>query len=219
MKTLLAAAACTLAAVSPLSAQLRPFSIGVTGGTLGIGPEASYRFNPLLGVRGSATFLNVSASGNTASYHYSGHAHISNYGATIDLHPLGGGFRVSVGVRSTKHNHVNFSGLARNNRTFMGMTFTPDQVGPINGEVRAKSWSPIATVGYVKTTLIGLTFGLDAGVMVHGRPTASDFSAPGELGTNPNAAAEYASQQQHVRNGVDDLKYYPVAQLSVGYRF
>ena len=36
------------------------FSIGVTGGTLGIGPEIAYRFSETLGVRGNATFLSLS---------------------------------------------------------------------------------------------------------------------------------------------------------------
>ncbi|WP_174274356.1 hypothetical protein [Sphingomonas bacterium] len=211
---------CFAAAASPLSAQsLRPFTVGVTGGTLGIGPEVTYDINPFLSVRGSATFFGVGASGSTASYRYRGHAHVSNFGGTIDFHPFVNGFRLSAGARSTEHNRVSFTGTARNNRTFSGVIYTPDQVGPLNGEVRAKSISPLVSVGYVRSTLIGLTFGFDAGVMFHGRPTAYNFSAPGQLGTNPAAASEYANQQQRVENEVDGLKYYPIAQLSVGYRF
>jgi hypothetical protein len=46
------------------------FSIGVTGGTLGIGPEIAYRFSETLGVRGNATFLSISHGLNSGDIHY-----------------------------------------------------------------------------------------------------------------------------------------------------
>jgi hypothetical protein len=36
--------------------------MGITGGTLGVGPELSYAINPYIGLRGNITFLNISHS-------------------------------------------------------------------------------------------------------------------------------------------------------------
>lgn len=57
-----AAAVLTALAASPASAQAAGggFSVGVTGGTLGIGPEASYRVSEVIAVRANATFFGFS---------------------------------------------------------------------------------------------------------------------------------------------------------------
>jgi len=194
-------------------------TVGVTGGTLGVGPEISYSVNPLLGIRGSATFLGFSGHGHVSDYRYDGHAHLSNFGGTIDLHPFANGFRLSAGARSTSDNHIRFTGMARGDQTYGGTTFTPDEAGSLSGRIRTRSVSPIATVGYAHTTLSGLMFGLDGGVMFHGHPQVDDLVATGELGSNPAAQASLVNEEQRLRDRASDYPYYPVVQLSVGYRF
>ena len=208
-------------AVSPAaSAIVPPLYVGVTGGSLGVGPEIGYTFNPFVGVRASATFLGFDVHDSSGGYRYSAKVHINNWGGTVDVYPLAGfaGFRLSAGARETSHNRIRFSGSATGNRTYSGQTFTPDQIGNLNGTVYTKSVSPLLTVGYVRR-LAGFSFGIDGGVMFHGTPRPEDFSATGQLGTNPNAQSDYLAQQQRVRNDVDAYKYYPVLQLSLGYRF
>ncbi|WBO22238.1 hypothetical protein [Sphingomonas abietis] len=194
-------------------------TVGVTGGTLGVGPEVTYKINPLLGVRASATFLGVDGHGHVSDYKYDGHARLRNFGGSIDLHPLANGFRLSAGVRSTNDNRIRFHGMARTNQTYGGVTYTPDEAGTLSGDIRTRSVSPILTVGYAHTTLSGFMFGIDGGVMFHGHPRVDNLVATGELGSNPAAQDELARQEQRLRDRVDNYPYYPVAQISLGYRF
>lgn len=200
-------------------ASVTGITVGVTGGTLGVGPEVSYAVNPLIAVRASATFLGFSGNGHVADYRYDGHAHLSNYGGTIDLHPFANGFRLSAGARSTGDNRISFTGKARGNQTYGGMTFTPDQAGTLSGDIKTKSVAPILTVGYAHTTISGIMFGLDGGVMFHGHPHVDDLVATGELGSNPAAQTSLINEEQRLQDKVHDYAYYPVLQLSLGYRF
>lgn len=196
-----------------------PITVGITGGTLGIGPEISYRVIPAVSIRASATFLGFGVHGPVKGYEYDAHAHISNFGGTIDVHPLLNGFRLSAGVRATSDNRVNFHGMARTPQTYGGVTFTPEEAGELTGRIKTRSVSPLVSVGYSHSFLTGLTFAVDGGVMFHGAPRVTRVSATGQLGTNPFAQDELARQIQNLRNRADDYKYYPVLQLSLGYRF
>lgn len=210
---------------APVAAEALPIvgatgiTVAASGGTLGIGPEITWRANPLIGLRASATFLGISGHGDVGDYKYDGHARIRNFGGTIDLHPFLGGFRLSAGARATGSNRIRFHGMAEEPQTYGGMTFTPEQAGELDGKIKTRSVSPIVTVGYSHATLSGFTYGIDGGVMFHGRPRVRDISATGELGSNPAAIAERDRQIDRLRDRVDDYRYYPVLQLSLGYRF
>ena len=213
-----------LLVAAPAAAQALPIvntgvTLAVSGGSLGVGPEITYRVNPLVAVRGSATFLGISGHGDVGDYRYDGHARIRNFGGTVDIHPLLNGFRLSAGARSVGGNHIRFHGMAEGAQTYGGVTYSPEQAGELSGKIKTRSVAPIVTVGYAKTTLSGFTYGIDAGVMFHGRPRLDDVTATGQLGSNPAAIAERDRQLARLENRVDDYKYYPVLQLSLGYRF
>jgi len=222
MRLMLVAFSAALLAV-PAAVQaapvIGPVTVAVTGGTLGVGPEVTYRIDPLFAVRGSATFLGVTGHGSTGGYRYEGHVHASNWGGTVDVHPFASGFRLSAGARYTEHDRIRLRGMSKTDVTYGPMTFTPEQAGTISSTIHTRNVSPIATVGYARTSLSGFTFGIDGGVMFHGRPKACCYSVTGELATNPDAQADYADQMAHIRHAIRDYRYYPVVQASIGFRF
>ena len=74
-------------------------SVGITGGTLGIGPEIGYRLSKNFGVRANASFLSISHNIDSDNITYDGKVKLQSGGAMVDVYPFGGGFRVSGGVR------------------------------------------------------------------------------------------------------------------------
>lgn len=213
--TLASLAATPAAAILPGTG----LSVGVTGGTLGVGPEVGYALNPLIGVRASATFLGLSGHGNVSDYRYTGHAHLGNFGGTVDLHPFLNGFRLSAGVRSIDDNRIRIAGMATGDQTYGGVTYTPAEAGTVSGKIRARSVAPLVTVGYAHTFLPGISLGIDGGVLFQGHPRVTDIATTGELATNPAAQDKLNAQIDTLRDRVRDYPYYPVAQISLGYRF
>lgn len=213
--------ACLLLGSTPAVAILpgTGLSVGVTGGTLGVGPEASYQLNPLLGIRASATFLGVNGHGHVGGYHYDGHLKLDNWGGSIDLHPFANGFRLSAGARRIAANHIRFTGAPTTDQTYGGITYTPAEAGSLSGRIRAKSVAPLATIGFSHTWAPGLFLGFDAGAMYQGHPRVEDLTPTGLLATNPFAQPSLAREEQRLRDKADNYPWYPVAQISLGYRF
>jgi hypothetical protein len=77
----------------------------------------------------------------------------------------------------------------------------------------------MATIGYAHTFLPGFYLGIDGGVLFQGHPRVTDLATTGQLATNPAAQDSLDDQVSKLRNRVHDYPYYPVAQISLGYRF
>jgi len=220
MRYILPLLALSLSAVPALaSATTTGVTVGVTGGTLGVGPEISYKVNPLLSVRASAAFLGVSGHGHVSDYQYDGKLRLQNFGGTVDLHPFKGDFRLSAGARITSGNRVHIHGSPIGPQTYGGVTYSEDEAGSLSGDIKTASVSPIVTIGYSHTTHSGLMFGLDGGVMYQGHPRVENIATTGQLNSNPAAQDQVNHQIQRLRDNVRDYPYYPVVQLSLGYRF
>lgn len=213
-------AGTALLAASPALAQqdASGFSVGVTGGTLGVGPEVGYRVSPMIGIRANASFLDVSHDFDIDDIDYAGKAKLESYGAVIDLYPFKGGFRVSGGFRINK-NRVNVTASPTGNVTVGDVSFTPAQIGTLSGHVDADEFAPLLTLGYAGGLTKGLKFGIDAGVLFQGKPEVQNLRATGSFANNATFLAELEKERVKFNNDIDDYKFYPVVQLSVFYAF
>lgn len=220
--SLLALPALALGIATPALAQDQSstFSVGVSGGTLGIGPEVTARISPLLGVRGSATFLSFSHSVDGDELEYDGDLKLASVGAALDLHPFENGFRVSAGARYNK-NKVKLKGTPDSNQTVEigGTRYTGSQIGTLNGSVRVKEFAPTLTLGYGSGLTKGFTFGIDAGVMFEGKPRIRNLRANGPIASNPSFQEALAREEQDIRDDVEKYDIFPIVQLSIGYAF
>ncbi len=214
----LAGAVAMLAAAPALAQDEATVTVGVTGGTLGLGPEIGYRVNPTIGVRANASFLGVSHDFDVDDIDYRGKVKLESYGAMIDVYPFQGSFRLSGGFRIDK-NRVNLTATPTANVTVGDVSYTPAQVGTLSGQVKASEFVPVATIGYAGGLTRGLKFGVDAGVMFQGKPKAQNLTATGTLATNPAFIAELEKERLKVNRDMEDYRFYPVLQLSVFYAF
>lgn len=221
-RLLLTIGALTLAATTPALAQAQTssFSVGVSGGTLGIGPEVTARISPLLGVRGSATFLGFSHSVDGDDIEYDGDLKLSSVGAAVDLHPFENGFRISTGARYNR-NRVKLKATPGSAESVEigGSTYTGSQIGTLNGTVKVKEFAPTLTLGYGSGLTRGVTFGIDAGVMFEGKPRIRNLRASGPISSDPSFQSALAREEQDIRDDVEKYDIFPIVQLSLGYAF
>lgn len=194
------------------------FSIGVTGGSLGVGPEAGARINSTIGVRANASFLDFSHDFDVNDIDYSGKVKLESYGANIDLYPFDGGFRISAGFRINR-NQVNAVASPSGPVTVGDATFTPTQIGTLTGNARTNDVAPTLTIGYAGGLTKGIKFGVDAGAMFQGSPTVGELQSSGMFANDPNFRSQLEKERRDLNNKIDDYKVYPILQLSLFYAF
>ena len=193
-------------------------TVAVTGGTLGIGPEIGYRLSPVIGLRASASFLGFGHDIDVEDINYHGDAKLRSFGANADVYPFQNAFRISGGFRVSS-NRVDLVATPTEPVRVGNTTYTPDEIGTIDGKIRARKFAPTFTVGVAKNRSKGFAWSLDAGVMLHGRPRTYDVVATGQLANNPFLQEDLARERAEIEDKVDNYKIYPIVQLSVGYAF
>lgn len=191
--------------------------VAVSAGTLGIGPEAGYRFGSF-GVRGSATLFKFSRGIDSDDINYDGKLKLRSFGAALDIYPSRSGFRISPGARINR-NRVELFATPTTDVEIGGVIYTPAQVGSISGEVRGKRFAPTLTIGYGNDGGSGVYFGIDAGAMFQGSPKVRDLRTTGLLATNATFQADLVEERQAIEDDIDKFKVYPILQFALGFRF
>lgn len=221
MKILVAAAFAAAVLATPAAAQDRATSlgVGVSGGTLGVGPEINFR-GETFGVRGSATFLGYGRDVESDGVDYEGDLKLRSFGGSVDFYPGGGGFRLSPGVRVSRNRvELRAAPSATTTVEIGDVTYTGAQIGVLTGEVRPKRLAPTLTIGYGSGRGSGVYFGIDAGVMYQGTPKVRSLQASGPISTNAAFQAELARERGEIEDEIDNFKFYPILQLGLGFRF
>jgi hypothetical protein len=194
------------------------FRIGVTAGTLGIGPEIGYRANRTVGLRANATFLSFDHSVKSNNVRYDGHANLKSGGVMLDLYPFGGGFFLSAGAR-INGNDGRLRATPQSTTTIGSTAFTPAQIGTISGRAEVKDVAPQLTLGYGGGLHHGLSFHFEAGALFQGAIRVRDFASNGTLANDPRFLVELEKERLSTQRKVDDYKVYPIAQIGLKYRF
>lgn len=202
-----------LLAAAPALAE-RNLTLGITGGSLGIGPQVDYRINKALGLHADATFLGVGHGFNSHDLHYEGHAHLQSAGTAIDIYPFGGDFRFSLGGRQNG-NRAEVSAMPATDTRIGGQVFTPQEIGTLTGTGKVRAVAPTLTIGYSGRLKRGFMFGVDGGAMFQGLIKLSKFMASNEQVPQTRLDQEQADLQHDLQK----FKIYPILQFNVGYRF
>lgn len=215
-----------ISTAAPALAQGTPtrVQVGITGGTLGIGPEASVRIGDSVGVRGSATLLSINHAFDSDGIEYDGNVKLKSGGVMLDLYPFKGGFRISGGVRINGNRAKATAKPTNGTYDIGGTTYTAQEVGTIRTETDINDVAPMLTLGYGGSTGSGLVFGIEAGALFQGTVRIRPLTYTGTLLNSSDARAvqlraDIEAERVSLQDDIDDYKIYPVLQLSVGYRF
>lgn len=213
-------------AVQAQEAKDARLKVGVTAGSLGVGPELSYRLSERIGVRGNVTFLSISRNLDAEDLTFDASLKLASGGAMIDVYPFGGGFRVSGGLR-VNGNKVRGIAQPDAGATYEidGTTYTAAQIGTLTAESEIAKVAPALTIGYGGGRSKGFVFGIEAGALFQGSVRIRPLTITGTCaGASPPAAcaslaADLEAERQSVNDDISGYKVYPILQLSVGYRF
>lgn len=215
LKTFALAALAASAMAAPAFAQdASRFTLGVTAGSLGVGPEVSYAFTPKLSLRGNATFLSLSHSFSTSDLSFSGSVALASGGLALDYQPFGGGFFVSAGARIDS-NRLNASATPTGTVIINGVSYTPAQVGTLSDRVHFPSVAPVVSLGYRFHPTRHVVLGLEAGAMFMG---SAQIDQPTYTGA-AISAADLQAERVKVQSAVSKFQTYPIAQALLAYRF
>jgi hypothetical protein len=211
------ATAASLLATSAIAQQSR-WSMGLSGGTLGIGPQVAFRPNAHFGVRANAGFLSVSRDQEVDDIDYDGELDLNSYGAMLDWFPTGGGLRISLGGR-VNNTEIELVGRPTTSVTVGNTTYTPQQIGTLSGTVTTDDFAPLLTIGYGGTLAEGFTIGAEIGVLWQGEPEIGDLRSTGLLASTPQLQADIEREEREIEDDLSDYDMWPILQVEFLYRF
>lgn len=206
-----------LLVAAPVSAQT---GLAVRASTLGLGGELSFRATPSVSIRLGGNALSLTRDMTVDDIDYQVEPALKSATAILDVHPLGGGFRISGGL-VWSDNRADIEARLNGPITIGNRTYTPDQVGSLTGGVEYdKSLAPYLGIGIGGGGKVSLL--LDAGVVFSGHPTAAlsgttNLTGPERDIFNENVEREVADFQAEI-DSRSYLKFYPVVSLGLRIR-
>ena len=204
-------------------------AVGLKAGTLGAGAELDAGLSPHLSFRLAANGYSRSERREASGIEYDATADLRTAEALLDLHPGGGGFRLT-------------GGLAYNGNKAHGSSLTPASgfypigdlqvpaalLGHLDGKIEFDSLAPYAGLGWGNRFGAGnrLGFSFDLGVLYQGKADVTltpVFASTSPIPSIPIAQAvlnaELRKEEADIEDDLADYQYYPVLSLGLTYRF
>ncbi len=195
-----------------------PFAVGARFGTLGLGGEVTVALGDYVNLRGVGHLGDISLVGTFSDVEYDVDIGFQNAGAMLDFHLPDGGFRWSVGIY---YNGNDYDGTATptDSTTIGGISFTPDEIGTITGDIQTGSTAYYAGIGFGNP--VGgsgrWTVTLDVGVWILADDPTIELVADGTASSSAIFQSELDREEDDIEN--DLINWWPVIEIGVSYRF
>lgn len=208
------------ALVTGAAAAAQSFAVGGSLGTPGVGVEAQVKVNDWIVLRAAGDFAEFDRDETYGDIAYAGKLKLSTVGAFVDVHPGGGGFLISGGAYFGKR-RGELDGQPTTDVRIGGVSYTPAQVGRIDGDIAMSDAQPFVGLGYDSTFVRESRLGFKAvvGLAFSDSPEVTLRASGGSLSTNPVFLDSVRREEAEVREDAEDFKYFPVAQVGLTYRF
>ena len=210
--------------VQPAAAGNSGVALGLKGGTLGAGAEATVRLTDKLNFRIGSNQYSKEERGVEDDIEYDIELNLSSAAALFDWHPFGGVFRVTAGAL-LNGNELKFEARPAAGY-FIGDVVIPYNaldVGKLEGEVTFDDVAPYASIGWGNA--VGknrnITFSFEIGAVFQGEPEV-DLTATGGsalLYSDPAFQANLKKEEDNLQDELDEYDIYPVAAIGLSYHF
>lgn len=210
--------------------------------TLGLGFEVATELTAHTNVRGGLNIFNYSRGYTNNGINYQGQLKWLSVEGHFDYYPFGtsrhfgNSFHLSPGLIAYNDNRVNATASVAGGSSFTlnSVQYTSDPSNPIagNANLSFNAVAPTFMVGFgnlVPRHNKHFSFNVEAGIAFSGSPkvalalTGSACDPNGancqNVATTPSIQTNIAGEQTKVSNDLTPFKYYPLAAISIGYRF
>ena len=199
-----ALALAAFAAASTASAQDGRFAVGAQIGTPGAGASILYSLSPNFVIRGSYDALKFDRDDTYDDVDYSGEIDFSSPGAFVDWHPTGNAFFISAGAYFGSRD-IDLDATPDGPTEIGGVTYTPAQIGNINGKIELESTAPFLGIGYDNTFTDAGGWGFRAlvGAAFGDSPQVDLSASGGTLSNDPTFQQRLADEEANVQDDAD----------------
>lgn len=217
VSTVAVALACVL---GPTAASAQSFAVGINAGTPGLGVQVSAKLGDRLVVRGAVDGMSLSHDEDYSDIAYTGDAKLLTGGLFADVHPGGGAFFLSGGAYAGQRK-IKLQARPTAPVEIGAQTYTPGQVGRLDGEAKLSSLQPFLGLGFDNTFSGERVWGLRAmvGVSFSKEPKIGLTPSGGTLSNDPTFLANLRVEEAEAREDAKDFKYFPVVQVGLTRRF
>jgi len=188
--------------------------VGLRAGTLGLGAEVGVGISDRFALRGGYYTANVSEDYDDAGILYDGDLDVGGFGAIVDFHPFKGGFHVSAGLFANE-NEFAITATPTTPQDIGGMTYTPAEIGTLNGKVSFDSTAPYFGVGWGRISgTKRVSFLSDFGVLRQGSGDVLLASSTGLV-----SMADLQAEIAEIESDIEDFDFWPVISFGLAIRF
>lgn len=215
-------AVVTMAAVgmaAPESGEGSAGGVGLTAklGTLGAGLEATVGAGDYLGFRFGVNGMSSGARVLKDEGTINTDMEWLSYGALVDIHPFGSGFRISGGGLVNKNKFKMKADLTEP----VELNGTDYRLSALSGDVTFDELAPYAGIGYGNA--VGADgrwhFSCDFGVMFQGKPKVQARATASDPALQAIVDHALAEEVADIQDDADAFQLYPVIAFGVSYRF
>lgn len=208
--------------VQPAAAGNSGVALGLKGGTLGAGVEATVRLTDKLNFRIGGNQYSKDETAVEDDIEYDIEVNLSSVAALFDWHPFDGGFRITAGAL-LNGNELDFEARPAADYEIGGIIYTEADLGRLDGEVTFDDVAPYASIGWGNA--VGenknITFSVEIGAVFQGEPEV-DLTATGgnpALYSTPEFQAAIQKEEDDLQDELDEYEIYPVAAIGISYHF
>jgi hypothetical protein len=218
---IIAAVPSCLGTASAQSVLQKRFGIDASVGTVGLDANAQVALHDRVALRAGASWLAASVDDfEESGVSFDAEAERLGVGGYVDLHPFANPFTLTGGV-FVGDSSADLDALPLEDVTLGDVTFTPEQVGALDGEASFGDAAFFAGLGWDPTLYSKgrLSFVARAGVMFMGDAEV-ELTAE-RLADDPTGelAGALAAEAAEIEDEIEDFAYYPVLTVGLSYGF
>jgi hypothetical protein len=142
----------------------------------------------------------------------------------LDLHPFGNAFRFTAGAYLNK-NEIDIDGTYRQDLLAPNLDRYTDLVDQAHlvGLIEFDTFAPYLGIGWTSNHDSTSSWGvnIDLGIMFQGVPQVTELRVvdPWGVGDLPVTESFVQQERQDIEKEIDEYEYYPIASLSLSYKF